>query len=119
MAASRTPLAPSGWPMAMAPPRGLSRSGSAWKARVPHQRDGGEGLVALDGVELLDLHPRSLEEAVGGRNRGRQDDGGVVGGHGGMGEAGPDGESEPLGHRPFGDEHGRGPVGHLRGSSRR
>src|SRR5437868_12274003 len=31
----------------------------------PHQSDGGEGLVALDGVELVDLHARALEHAAG------------------------------------------------------
>ena len=97
----------------MAPPHGLKRSGSTGKAREPHQGDGREGLVALDGVELVDGHPRPVEQALGGRHRCGQHDGGVVGGHRGMGEPGPHGQPQPLGHRTLDDQHGRGTVGHL------
>ena len=110
----RTPLAPSGWPMATAPPRGLYFSGSGSKARC-HMQAMAANASLTPWRRTARSHPRALEQALGHRDRGRQHDGRVLGPHGEVGEPGPDGQPEPLGHPPLGDEHGAGPVGGLRG----
>ena len=59
----RAPVIPNGWPSAIAPPNGLSFSAS-----MPHSSRhghdlGGERLVELDDVDVVDRHAGLLEHA--------------------------------------------------------
>ena len=47
------PVAPSGWPSAMAPPSGLTLAGSRLEVAHHRQRLRGEGFVELDPVQLI------------------------------------------------------------------
>ena len=67
-AISPAPVAPSGWPCAIAPPHGLSFAASAPNSLLPRERHAGERLVHLDPVEILDRHARALERAPGRRD---------------------------------------------------
>ena len=66
----RAPVIPNGWPRAIAPPWVLSFS-SGMSALV-HDRDhlGGEGLVELDHVDVVDRHPGALEHLLDRADRG-------------------------------------------------
>ena len=68
------PVAPSGWPSAIAPP--LTFTFVRVHAEVAHrlQRDRGEGLVDLDEVDVGDRHAGLLQAALGGRRRAGQHD---------------------------------------------
>ena len=60
VSASRAPLAPSGWPSAIAPPFGLTCSASSGRPELPQhgQRLRGERLVQLDHVDVADAQAR-------------------------------------------------------------
>ena len=79
----------------------------------PHEGDGGERLVALDGVEVLDGHPRAGEELAGDGIGRRQHEDGILGADGEGLEASSGREVEGLGGGCRGDESGGRPVGHL------
>ena len=81
----------------------------------PHQGDGGEGLVALDGVELLDVHAGPGEQLAGDGVGRREHEDRVLGTDGEVHEAGAGRETQLVGRLPAGDQHGRRAVGHLRG----
>ena len=68
------PVAPSGWPSAIAPPFTLTRSGSMSRRRIVLQGDGGERLVDLPEVDVARRHAGLLQRALGGRRRGGQHD---------------------------------------------
>jgi hypothetical protein len=63
------PLAPIGWPCAIAPPSTLTTSSA--KAEFAHdsERDGGEGLVDLDALDVADLPAGALERLAHRRHR--------------------------------------------------
>ena len=73
---SIAPVAPSGWPSAIAPPLTFTFAGSI--AEVAHrlERDGGEGLVDLPQVDVRTPHARLASSALrlAGRRRGEHDD---------------------------------------------
>ena len=54
----RAPEAPSGWPRAIAPPTGLSALLFGAGLHLPGQRHRREGLVDLEGADLVDGQPR-------------------------------------------------------------
>ena len=51
------PVAPSGWPSAMAPPSGLTLAGSSSSVVDHGQRLRGEGFVEFDPVEIVLVMP--------------------------------------------------------------
>ena len=53
---------PSGCPSAIAPPFTFTRSGSSPSSRIADEALGGERLVQLDQVELVDADPRPLQQ---------------------------------------------------------
>ena len=73
--AMRAPLAPSGWPMAMAPPRTLTFSGSAFSSLMTASAWDGEGLVDLDQVDVCELQAGPFEGLVRRRHRADAHDG--------------------------------------------
>ena len=60
---SRAPVAPSGWPSAMAPPLTLTLAEVGAGLLLPGQHDRGEGLVDLDQVDVVERHARSSGSA--------------------------------------------------------
>ena len=65
----RAPLAPSGWPIAIAPPLTLSLRVELGPARQAGERLGGERLVELRDDDVVPADPRPLERAVRGLDR--------------------------------------------------
>ena len=65
----RAPVIPNGWPTAIAPP--LTFSLGHVNAKVPVGRDhlGGECLVDLDQVDVVDGHPGPGQRLPGGLDR--------------------------------------------------
>ena len=59
----RAPVMPKGWPSAIAPPCGLSRSSNGSMPDAARRRDHlrREGLIDLDDVDVVDGHPGALE----------------------------------------------------------
>ena len=57
------PVAPTGWPSAMAPPFGLTLRRIEAEPAADRQRLRGEGLVRLDHVEVLDRQAEPLAAA--------------------------------------------------------
>jgi hypothetical protein len=53
----------------MAPPLGLTLSGSAPTSFCPREHDRGEGLVDLEGVDVVDLTGRCGRACAGGVDR--------------------------------------------------
>ena len=88
---SATPDAPSGWPSAIAPPPRVEALHRVVELLLPHQRDGRERLVALDGVELVDLHAGPLHQLVRDRHRRREHEHRIFGGDREVHEPRPDG----------------------------
>jgi hypothetical protein len=66
-AESMAPVAPSGWPRAIAPPLTLTRSGSIRAARMVWSGHAGEGLVDLPQVDVGGGHAGLLQALCGGR----------------------------------------------------
>jgi hypothetical protein len=68
---SRAPLAPSGWPSAIAPPFGLTRGSSSARPEVAQHRQAlrGEGLVELDHVHLRQRQAGQLQHLARRRRR--------------------------------------------------
>ena len=75
----RAPVMPNGWPRAMAPPWTLSLS--AGDAELPGRGDdlGGERLVDLDQVDVVDGHAGPAERLAAGLDRSEAHDLGVEG----------------------------------------
>ena len=67
--AIRAPLAPSGWPIAIAPPRRLTFS-SLEPQQLEHGQDlNGERFVELEAIDLIEREPGPLERFLGRRDR--------------------------------------------------
>ena len=66
---SRAPVAPTGWPSAMAPPLTLILSGGHVVHGRPRHHHAGERLVDLAQVEVADRHPGVVEQPGGGLHR--------------------------------------------------
>ena len=66
----RAPVAPTGWPNEIPEPLGLSRSsvGSTFHSRRAREHLGGEGLVELDDVDLVQGEAGPLQGGGGGRD---------------------------------------------------
>ena len=74
----RAPEAPSGWPIAIAPPRTLTRSGSSsGQPREAGERLRGERLVELDDVDVVPADAGARERLVGRLDRRDPEDVGV------------------------------------------
>ena len=73
----------------------------------PHEGDRGEGLVALNGVELVDGHARALQQLLGRRDRGREHQPRILRGNGEVADDRPVRQPEGVRSGPLGDEHGR------------
>ena len=69
VSASRMPVAPSGWPMAMAPPLTLSLSSSSPSSSSAGQDLRAEGLVDLDAVDLVERQAGGFEHGADGGRR--------------------------------------------------
>ena len=63
------PVAPSGWPIAIAPPLTLTLCGIEIERLQIAQHDRGERLVDLDQVDVLELHLGPLEHLLGDVDR--------------------------------------------------
>ena len=81
---------------------------------LPGQHHGGEGLVDLEEIDLLELEPGLLEHALGGRDGPGQHDGRIHAGQGGGHEARARREPKGLGAGLGHDEERGGAVGDLR-----
>ena len=62
---SRAPVMPNGWPTAIAPPLTLSRRGRC-RVLVRRHHLGGERLVDLDQVDVVDRHPGAGQGLLAG-----------------------------------------------------
>ena len=107
----RTPVAPMGWPRAMAPPLTLIFSGSKRELAVAGQDLGREGLVDLHEVEVLQAEPRLLEQAAHGGDDADAHHVGV--------DAGGGRRRARLRHRPHAQLRGAIRAQHDRGPPRR
>ena len=63
------PVPPSGWPRAMAPPLGLTVSGSGLSSSLPREHHRGEGLVDLGDVDVGHRQAGAGEQVLGGVDR--------------------------------------------------
>ena len=66
--AMRAPEAPSGWPMAIAPPRTLTFGFVEFEHADAGEGLGGEGFVELDEVDVGELEAGALERFLRGRH---------------------------------------------------
>ena len=118
---SRTPVAASGWPHAIAPPYGLRRGSSGATPMPSHQRQHlhREWLVQLEEVDVVDRQPGALEHLLGRRHRSEAHEVRLDAGIGEADEAHPRLEAELRGCVPRGDERGGRAVRQARGVARR
>ena len=66
---TRAPEAPTGWPIAIAPPLTLTLRGIPAEVLVDRAGLRGEGLVGLDQVEVADVPAGLLQRGAGSRDR--------------------------------------------------
>ena len=87
----RAPVMPNGWPRAMAPPLTLSLSEVDAEVLGRREHLGGEGLVDLDEVDVVDRHAGPLERLAARLDRAEAHDLGVEAGHAATPRCGPAG----------------------------
>ena len=78
----RAPDAPSGWPMAIAPPRTLTFDSSICEHPDAGHRLGGKGLVELDQVDVVKCQAGALERFLSGGHGAGAHHGGIDAGDG-------------------------------------
>ena len=65
---STAPVAPIGWPWAIAPPSTFTTSSGQAELADAREGDRGKGLVDLDALEVADRPPRELQSLAHGGN---------------------------------------------------
>ena len=114
VATIRAPLAPIGWPSAIAPPLTLTFDPVEAELAAVGQRLGGERLVDLDEVERLDRHLDPVEQAADALDRGEEQPLRLDLGLGVADDPGQRLQAEPLDGPFAGDDGRRGAVGDAR-----
>ena len=106
----RAPVIPKGWPRAIAPPCVLSLLFG--DPAFGHDRDhlGGEGLVQLDRVDVVDRHPGPVEDLLDRADRRHAHVLGLVAEGGGGDDPGARGQAQLLGLGVAHQQHRGGAV---------
>ena len=86
---SRAPVAPSGWPSAIAPPHDVDPVQVGTGLPLPGQHHAGERLVDLDQVDLVQGHPGPPQRVRGRRDRRGEHQNRVVAARADSGRSGP------------------------------
>ena len=116
---SSEPVAPIGWPSAMAPPLTLILLAVDVEVADELLRDDGEGLVDLEQVDVAQRHARLGEHLAGGRDGRVQHQRGVVADVRRRHDPGPRPQAVCRGVLGARDEQGGGAVDHARRVARR
>ena len=119
MATIRAPLAPIGWPSAIAPPLTLTFDPVEAERTAVGERLGGERLVDLDQVERLDRQLDPVEQAADAFDGRQEQPLRLDLGLGVADDPGERREAEPLDGALAGDDRRGGAVGDARARCRR